>query len=578
MSTDRQEPRDGLTAADWQAMNDAEDARQSRWLANQRVMNGDDEPNVPVSARTRRGPSRRGSDGPGPGEEAGKIPAPDWERLWDRWGLPSQTGWAEVRDLRAREAIAAKRREDRSPSESLLLARSRANDTGRRYVAALAAAGQFVPGVSRDQRRETIRVNHDRYARAMMAVAMEPLKDGVDADALIESLGIMTVMAVLSPTFRHQVGDHFNPVRRAVVRRIDRQAAIDMYDRRTDDKSPSRVLRRRYDAMMERNPDYVEPLTPTAVGLTEVALLRDAADRMRRPGVDADEIRRIDGEYRATVAELYEQAAADGLDPERTVAVSRRVLAEQITRDPDFASLVTGLSEGSVRVHVEQIPQRGRHHKTVATLVHDDGTEADLSTRGALERGSRIESGYTLRLPRSIDAHERTVEATVVDRIMPPGGGRNTAGPRSGPSALRVRIDVLEDYVCGRTDDGTAFGPAGALMMAMRADGQDAPAARRAYSHGLVAAVRAARSVEPERIDAWLTDLGTSADEFEARAEADSRTAMDLLAARIKDRRSQIAGLPRSGPTPVEPTDVEAADDEPTVIIPTVEDPEPDIV
>ncbi|MDU7718283.1 MAG: hypothetical protein E7J90_08620 [Cutibacterium avidum] len=505
-------------------------------------------------------------------------PAPDWQRLWNRWGLPSQTGWAEARDLRAREAIAAKRREDRSPSESLLLARSRANDTGRRYVAALAAAGQFVPGVTRDQRRETIRVNHDRYARAMMAVAMEPLKDGVDADALIESLGIMTVMAVLSPTFRHQVGDHVNPVRRAVVRRIDRQAAIDMYDRRTDDKSPSRVLRRRYDAMMERNPDYVEPLTPTAVGLTEVALLRDAADRIRRPGVDADEIRRIDGEYRATVAELYEQAAADGLDPERTVAVSRRVLAEQITQDPDFASLVTGLSEGSVRVHVEQIPQRGRHHKTVATLVHDDGTEADLSTRGASERGSRIESGYTLRLPRSIDAHERTVEATVVDRIMPPGGGRNTAGPRSDASTLCVRIDVLENYVCGRTDDKTAFGPAEALMMAMRADGQDAPAARRAYSHGLVAAVRAARSVEPERIDAWLTDLGTSADEFEARAEADPRTATDLLAARIKDRRSQIAGLPRSGPTPVEPTDVEAADDEPTVIIPTVEDLEPDIV
>jgi hypothetical protein len=575
VSTDRQEPRDGLTAADWQAMNGAEDARQSRWLANQRVMNGDDEPNVPAPVRTRRGPSRRGSDGPGPGEEAGKIPAPDWERLWDRWGLPSQKGWAEARDLRAREAIAAKRREDRSPSESLLLARSRASDTGRRYVAALAAAGQFVPGVTRDQRRETIRANHDRYARAMMAVAMEPLKDGVDTDSLIESLGIMTVMSALSPTFRHQVGDHFNPVRRAVVRRIDRQAAIDMYNRRTDDKSPSKVLRRRYDAMMERNPDYVEPLTPTAVGLTEVALLRDAADRMRRPGVDADEIRRIDGEYRATVAELYEQAAADGLDPERTVAVSRRVLAEQMIQDPDLAPLITGLSEGSVRVHVEQIPQRGRHHRTVATLVHDDGTEADLSTRGVSERGSRIESGYTLRPPRSIDAHERVIEATVVDQIVPSSVTRGTADPVRTP--VSVRTDVLENYVCGRTADGAAFGPAGALMAAMRADGQDAGAARRAYSHGLVAAVRAARSVEPERIDAWLGDLGTFTDEFEARAEADSRTATDLLAAHIRDRRDRTAGMPRSGLTPVEPSDVEAADDEPTVIIPTVEDPGPDI-
>ncbi|MFI9629312.1 hypothetical protein [Streptomyces sp. NPDC052042] len=379
-------------------------------------------------------------------------PGENWERLRDRarefFGAKTKA-WMDDRSRRrsADEERAAADGDGLDERELLLKLRAETRLAGEKYMQSLRDSKLLVPGFSDDQARgREFDVMHSVYMQMMLQSCLRPLTRGVNSSSVIQAVGMMVAMRMLSPDFREEMGSYLQPLNDKIRERIDartrsvRSFAQDQADRRNrvvemgtaarlkrnpglaDDETflagresrktdrtsfVSRKWQRRMEDLEHRERGHREMFTPQSAAMTEVALMENAFWRMRDPQNDSNEIY---ASYRAMRKRLRDQIREDGLDRQDVVTCARMIIGERMESEPELRLMFNGMAQGRVvkaPPHAEQIAGTDRVRMTW-TGEFDDHLGVRIPDSGM----------FTLRRPMDADTHQAQLGETMAKSML----------------------------------------------------------------------------------------------------------------------------------------------------------------
>ncbi|NEA20735.1 hypothetical protein [Streptomyces halstedii] len=407
-------------------------------------------------------------------------------------------------------------REGMDQRERLLKLRAETRLAGEKYMTTLRDSKLLVPGFNDEERTQDLGAMHHVYMQMMMQSCLKPLSRGVNANSIIQAVGMMMTMRMLAPDFRKEMDSYLQPLKDKIQERIDTRtrgmiasAESDIAHRQKifhdvpSDARRERLVgstdprehltakwRKRFDALRHRERGEREMFTPDSAAMTEVALMENAFWKMREPGADAGLIR---GSYWALRKRLHQQMSEDGLDRQEIVQRARRIIGERMEYEPELRTMFNGVAHGRIvkaPAHEERIAGSGRV-RTVWSGEFDDQLGRPLPADGM----------FTLRRPMDPDAHQlqlaETMKTSLLDAMArgdQEGYGGNMLGYLVGFAAQKQGLDTsgLPDMLQRRLDQSEV------MIASMDIDGLPPEDQQRVYSNAYVDAMEAVNEKYPD--------------------------------------------------------------------------------
>ncbi|MYR55232.1 hypothetical protein GTY54_02885 [Streptomyces sp. SID625] len=458
-------------------------------------------------------------DEPGPEDAVGSRA---WrERLRDRargfFGAKTQDRMADRERVRRVDVDRAEdEREGLNQREQLLKLRAETRLAGEKYMDSLRDSKLLVPGFNNEERMQELGVMHHVYMQMMMQSCLKPLSRGVNANSIIQAVGMVMAMRMLSPDFKREMDRYLQPLKDKIQERIDTRtrgmvasAKSDIARRRRifrdvpSDARRERLIgstdprdhltkkwRKRFDAMQHRERGHREMFTADSAAMTEVALMENAFWKMREPGADAGLIR---DSYQAMRKRLHEQMSEDGLERQEVVRRARMIIGERMEYEPELRTMFNGVAHGRIvkaSAHEERIAGSDRVRR-VWSGEFDDHLGQHLPEDGM----------FTLRRPMDADAHQvqlaetmKTAMLHALDRGDQEVYGGNVLGYLVGFTAQKQGLDTsgLPDMLQHRLDQSEV------MIASMDIDGLPPEEQQRVYSNAYVDAMEAVNEKYPD--------------------------------------------------------------------------------
>lgn len=482
-----------------------------------------------------------------------------------------QARFAARAEQAAAERERLRKRRNLTNQEKMSLLRSDIEDARNQYMGALKKSNVLVPGFTDEARKDELTELHNDHAEMMMHSCLRPLQRGASVASVATVASTMATMWMMSPGFREQIGEHLPDVKKGINERIDRKAEqkatwAEKRVGRTNKKiakeneAISRVNKLRVDAGMEPKPLKADaaardlmadkwrqryediqirehgrpvPYTDRSAGLTEVALMEDAFEKMREPGAD---VRGIRTNYRAMVTHLYTQAEADGVDRTEVAKASQQVLGERIMEDPRLSTMVAGMAHGGVRMsdpHEEVMAGSQRRVKVWSGEFEDvHGDQVDMTRYSDPGAQIGVQGAFTLRPPMDLAAHRAQMGQTMAQTMA--------ASAEAGD--MKAFNNDLAGYMLGyqakaRDFDGEDLGgvlperlrSSRTMLASMTTDGITEDDQRLAYSHAYTDALSALGEYYPQFQEQWENTYGEGWRQFMHQAVADPGAAYETL-------------------------------------------------
>ncbi|ELP69485.1 hypothetical protein STRTUCAR8_06678, partial [Streptomyces turgidiscabies Car8] len=154
---------------------------------------------------------------------SGSPPRPAPKR---RHGLPERLPDLHRRPGRAspaltRPASLADKTEGLDQREQLLKLRAETRLAGEKYMASLRDSKLLVPGFNDEERTQELGVMHHVYMHMMMQSCLKPLSRGVNANSIIQAVGMVMTMRMLAPDFKKEMDSYLQPLKDKIQERID---------------------------------------------------------------------------------------------------------------------------------------------------------------------------------------------------------------------------------------------------------------------------------------------------------------------------------------------------------------------
>ena len=378
----------------------------------------------------------------------------------------------------------------------------------------IVAAGQG-PDRKQGQQRRMSGANN-AHARMMVMQAMSPLRQGVDLGSVMQAMGAMGAMYMLSPQVRSVVGD-YRPRIVSRVKQMIQDRSSDRLDAKAMDKleaarakgkdgtSLGERWQRRLDRMENAGPDFREPFTNETAAMVEIGLAESAYAAMRDPSIPADKLR----EHRMDVLASFESArqvldeyiAEDGLDREEVSQAARVQVGRRLESEPHLASVFGELGHGRfVRSEPQEMYVRGKSKPQMVWTGDFTDAVSDL----------RVSSGsFSLRMPGGrgdhLEACATTLEAELEDATTLEDLNEMFTS-YTAASVVRQYPDMPDEV-----DDPVVkqrMRRAGAMFSSMRADGISQPDQRFIYAAAFVDAMEKVEQTKPELVGQWEAQFG----------------------------------------------------------------------
>ncbi|WP_433855092.1 hypothetical protein [Streptomyces kronopolitis] len=458
-------------------------------------------------------------DEPGPEDADGSRA---WrERLRDRargfFGAKTQERMADRERV---HGIDVDRAEDETEGldqrEQLLKLRAETRLAGEKYMASLRDSKLLVPGFNDEERTQELGVMHHVYMQMMMQSCLKPLSRGVNANSIIQAVGMVMTMRMLAPDFKKEMDSYLQPLKDKIQERIDtrtrgmvasaesgiahrqrifKDVPSDARRERligsTDPRDHlTKKWRKRFDAMQHRERGHREMFTPDSAAMTEVALMENAFWKMREPGADVGLIR---DSYQAMRRRLHEQMSEDGLERQDVVQRARVIIGERMEYEPELRTMFNGVAHGRIvkaPAHEERIAGSDRV-RAVWRGEFDDQLGQRLPEDGM----------FTLRRPMDADAHQvqlaETMKTSMLDALGrgdQEGYGGNMLGYLVGFAAQKQGLDTsgLPDMLQHRLDQSEV------MIASMDIDGLSSEEQQRVYSNAYVDAMEGVNEKYPD--------------------------------------------------------------------------------
>lgn len=297
----------------------------------------------------------------------------------------------------------------------------------RRYMKSLVDSGVVKPASSKPVQRKQLSDLHQAYASMMVLQCIQPLQRGIGAESIMSTVGMGSMMWMLSPNFRSQVGTYTSQVAEAIEQRLNRREARDRKTQAKGDKAREKLgkytdrtgrgredmgglFALRYRKKLERvermERGHRDVFTEHSAALTQVGLTEAAYSAMRYPGAD---VAAVKDSYESAMATLYEYVETDGLDRAEMEANMRVIVGQRIERDPEFASVFSELGHGKFSKSDAQLVQVPGTDRTVETWTggYEDTASGDTVMRGT----------FTLREPMTQLQHEASASQVIFDEL-----------------------------------------------------------------------------------------------------------------------------------------------------------------
>ncbi|MFE6939674.1 hypothetical protein [Streptomyces chartreusis] len=440
--------------------------------------------------------------------------------------------------------------------EQLLKLRAETRLAGEKYMASLRDSKLLVPGFNDEERTQELGVMHHVYMQMMMQSCLKPLSRGVNANSVVQAVGMVMAMRMLAPDFKREMDNYLQPLKDKIQERIDTRtrgmvASAEsgiahrqrIFKNVPSDARRERLIgstdprdhltkkwRKRFDAMQHRERGHREMFTPDSAAMTEVALMENAFWKMREPGADAGLIR---DSYRAMRKRLHEQMNADGVERQEVVQRARMIVGERMEYEPELRTMFNGVAHGRIvkaPAHEERFAGSDRV-RTVWSGEFDDHLGQRLPEDGM----------FTLRRPMDADAHQvqlaETMKTSMLDALGrgdQEGYGGNMLGYLVGFAAQKRGLDTsgLPDLLQHRLDQSEV------MIASMDVDGLPPEEQQRVYSNAYVDAMEAVNEKYPDLEAELKRSLGEN-------WQQTLQTAVDDPIAFFEEQRLK----PRSRPT-----------------------------
>lgn len=383
------------------------------------------------------------------------------------------------------------------------------------YLNSLAMSGLLAATTTKPVQRQKLSALHQAYASMMVMQCVQPLRNGLSAQNVLSTVGMSSMMWMLSPNFRAQVGDFAQDALKTISDRIEgrerREEKIRAQGEKAKEKlnslhdstgkgreSLSKKWRRRLERMEHMERGYRDPFTEHSAALTQVGLMESAYQEMRRPGADPAAVR---DQYESAISTLYEYIEADGLDRAEVADNLRVIVGQRMDKDPGVASMYNELGHGRfVKGEPQEVFIPGTTQKATAWL----GDYKDSFSGYVVKSGA-----FSLREPMNTDQHRvaasqaifgemvscRTMEDlnTVMEQYMV------GSAARSYPEA----VDLVDDPAAK-----ARLGRARTMFRSMSEDGLAEQDQKLVYMGAYLDALRETTRLNPELFSQWEQRFG----------------------------------------------------------------------
>lgn len=277
---------------------------------------------------------------------------------------------------------------------------------------------------SRADRMNQIATRHDVMVGHMVSSALYPLKQGADADAVVQVMGTGMAMWCLSPAFRKSVDDKlFGRLHEAVKRGVEKEKASitnvgAFASQKVRDAAGAEGLNlgRSYDRFLDavtmattsaKSASHTGNIPMTAESAA-ATLMRtsDQAYQAMRNGEDATQVLT---QFAELTEDLHARCAADGVGPREVNREFRGFVAERMRHDPGYAARFVETHAGKIR----PCPER------------DKGKGLVWSQRWQVNSGGFLDGMktpvFTPRAPLGLEDHVVTMGAAIAHDLKSSG-------------------------------------------------------------------------------------------------------------------------------------------------------------
>lgn len=387
---------------------------------------------------------------------------------------------------------------------------------GERYMKSLTYSGIVDPYSPNSKRQKPVMNNlHKSYVHMMVLSAMNPLRQGISASSVVQTMGMTAAMLVLSKDFRAYTSEHRNNMLSAIKSRIGKRLTKEGRDAMAMDKlakaetkgkdkySLARRWQKRLDRIERGNRD---PFTVESAAMTEVALMESAYAAMRDPRVPAGErakhIAEVEESLNTAMTQLNQYIVDDGLDRESVSKAARVVVGRRLEREPELASVFVETGHGRF---VKTPPAASIDKTTGEPVMAWTGDFVDAVTDRVVARGS-----FSLRHPGNYGDHlvlcSTTLEGELEDADSIESLNKIFAD-YTAASLMRKFPNLANDVE--DPDVALRMQRAGAMFASMEADGITQAEQRNLYASAFVDAMSHVGEKKPELMSQWEAHYGT---------------------------------------------------------------------
>lgn len=411
---------------------------------------------------------------------------------------------------REREGLAPSAPVQGPPATGLSRLKLEGDAAGRHYMRALERSDILAAKKTPKERVSQLSDIHKGYASMMVLSCVQPLKDGINSKSVLNAVGMGTAMWILSPNFRHQVGDLAFQMRDSIKSRIHerRENEVDKVFRKAAKKTEQgKPLSEKWQKRLDRAESHRRggrmAFTAQSAGMTQVALAENAFAAMRAPGADPDAIRAA---HDSLIEKMYEHAGEDGIESEEIATAARTIVGMRLADEPELATVFTELAHGQyTKSDPRQVLMRGTGE---VAWVWSGGFESRL--------GNGVESGsFALRGPMTADQHQAAIADTITgDMItMTRSGGAEGLNVSMVSYAAAWGLKDRPGYPQMLLMDnplGERLRSSQLMMATMTADGISADEQQRIYSNAYVDAMETISALHPDTEEEWATRFGSN--------------------------------------------------------------------
>lgn len=349
------------------------------------------------------------------------------------------------------------------------------------------------------------------HVESMVFSAMQPLRQGVSLNSVLQVTGMMAGLYLASPRVREHFGAGQDSIIKGLRNKIqDRKSshldekALRKLDRSESTGAPlSERWQRRLEKMEASGPGGRVPFTAQSAAMVEIGLAESAYAAMRDPSVPAAELEKhrqeIMDSYVSAMGVLNRYIAEDGIDREEVSRASRVLVGQRMTNEPALAAVFTELGHGRfVRSEGRTALINGVEQQIWTGEFTDAVTDRDVAY-----------GSFSLRLPGGrgdhLEACAVTLEAELEDANSLEGLNE-IFGSYTAASVVRQYPDVVHSV--SDRDTRLRMQRAGSMFASMRADGVSQSDQRFIYGAAFVNAMENVKEKKPELVAQWEAQFG----------------------------------------------------------------------